>query len=66
MLIVRMQLAALGASDVVGPGTWLRTADIQDHVRLIASTVNKRNTLQANASYREMVYQYSNILPNPK
>ena len=50
--------AALGASDVVGLGTWLRTADTQHHMRLSASAVNKVNTLHANASRREM--------PDPK
>ena len=54
--------AALGASDVVGLGTWLRTADTQHHMRLSASAVNKVNTLHANASRREM----AGGEPNPK
>lgn len=54
MLIVRVQLAALGASDVVGLGTWLRIAYTQHHMRLSASTVNKGKTFLANASRCEM------------
>ena len=47
------QQVVMRALDVASLGTWQETADPRQHERLSAFAVERRDTLHANASFRE-------------